>query len=1339
MSPAYILKEHFMTGTRAIKATLALLMAILMSPPLLADIPSSFGTGDYFCRRAASPITVDGDLAEWRAHKALPLMLVAGENIVIPSWRGPDDLTVIGYFLWDDQYLYFAAEVTDDVHHDSGLGGGMYHGDGFQMAFDPLDDTLIPGYDGNDVEFGVGAADGRAAAYGWVGGKTGISGEIASDVMPIAHRRDEDAKRGTWEAAIPWKMLAPFAPSTGGRMGFNIIFNENDGDDEGRRGWVMWTPGIAEEKLSWLFRNMVLVEPDQEQSSPILTTDRRYYDDGQTVNLFAYVPWQDEPGEAQARLTVCRNGETVHEEARATAMTPGVTRIDFAWDLGRVSAEPAEAQVAVQVAGRSEPIIMTAPVFSLNVAMLKERADQIDQRNRELRAAIAQADRAGIDTSYPRVTAATTDIFLKYRRADLDNADLLDRIKPLAAISRQFDFLDEAVLRATREVEDLVAHPEQVKKLPSIDMTDLVIKHGTFHKGDMPVMLFGPLGWWTVFNDLDLVAEMGFNFVSGTTTPETMVPAPGKTRNDYLRSIAGQFDKARRLNMAVDYLPSPHPMPDGWIEAYPDIKDFNSNGWMGVSLYHPGARRMVEEFWNHLIPALCDKPALCAWDLVNEWSFSDGEGKIHPTMLTRFHNHLRQRYRTVEMLNRVWKTHYKTFDQIDPLAFDPSRDVGPIYDWQSFRNAEATDVMLFMKQIIRRYDPTTPCHVKIIATTDLNPEHFGFNGVERERIDDVLEISGCDCGQPMHFDFYKSLHPAKPSIDSEVHIAVSMTADEMRSTVWDAFLHGQSARLMFAWENAYNAEHLAAGAMLHIPWAMEAAGRTALDLRRLAPEIVAFQQAIPTAQVGLLFSQPSMILDRTYPPALRTTYSAFFCLDAPVRFISERQVRDGGLSGLKLLIVPNATFIEAETFEKVAEFARSGGVVLASPKAMSRDPYDNPHPEAKLEEAGVRRYEKPTDGLPAFFDAAMTEAGVERPLRPALADGTQPPSVEFRSIDRDGRILAYAINHSMTDYDLTFAGDRKVTKVRELISQRDLSLPIKVRPRDPMILAIDTDVKTAYEGHPHFECGGTADPHASGGQAAYRPENDGIYCWWALQHRLEPGVYKAIVRARAEQPGTFGLMQVNHATDQRIAELPTAIKNADYQEIELGEITYDGAYPLRLSDWSAPGLWIDYLYLTPIRTQPRAVCYEYPADDLTGWNPVGKSTLGLDAGNKKQGQASIRVTIESTEGPAWADGVSRGVGVDRAAGLSLWIFWETEPCKLYFEAFSADGSRVVHLDPQRYNARKGQWSLIELPAAFFSGDETEFTNLRTLAIGRGGQAAPSAFLIDDLRFDPISG
>ena len=173
--------------------------------------------------------------------------------------------------------------------------------------------------------------------------------------------------------------------------------------------------------------------------------------------------------------------------------------------------------------------------------------------------------------------------------------------------------------------------------MPHTSVDNLVVRKGAFYSGEDPVILIGPHGWWETYPDIELIADAGFNLIGGTLIVQDAAPAPGVSRTDFGNTILGHIREMRKRNVAYDFLVSPHPIPDAWKKAFPEMMEYESGGWIGSSLYIPATRRMVEEMWAVLLPIVRNEPNLVSLNLVNEWSFADGlKGDIHPTMRERF-------------------------------------------------------------------------------------------------------------------------------------------------------------------------------------------------------------------------------------------------------------------------------------------------------------------------------------------------------------------------------------------------------------------------------------------------------------------------------------------------------------------------------------------------------------------------------------------------------------------------------------------------------------------------------------------------------------------------------
>jgi hypothetical protein len=155
------------------------------------------------CRRAAGPIQIDGRLDEpaWQQAQVL--------KDFTAYWEGrPARTATRARLLWDDEALYFAAEMEDtDLYADVKEHNGMcWFNDVFEMFFKPAADRL--GY----YEFQVNAANTQlemflpsrgAGGYGrFRHGRLGIESQVTLRGT-LNDWKDQDAG-WTVEGRIPW-------------------------------------------------------------------------------------------------------------------------------------------------------------------------------------------------------------------------------------------------------------------------------------------------------------------------------------------------------------------------------------------------------------------------------------------------------------------------------------------------------------------------------------------------------------------------------------------------------------------------------------------------------------------------------------------------------------------------------------------------------------------------------------------------------------------------------------------------------------------------------------------------------------------------------------------------------------------------------------------------------------------------------------------------------------------------------------------------------------------------------------------------------------------------------
>jgi uncharacterized protein (TIGR03382 family) len=171
------------------------------------------------------------------------------------SWQGteqlsnPGDLEVRSAVRWDTSGLYFAFEVTDDVHHNDRTPDLIWASDSVQLALD-TGCTGGLGYDDvDDHEINLALANGQTVTFRFHG-PAGASDAFTAEVA-------RNGSQTLYEMFIPTSALPGINLSVGQRICYSFLVNEDDAG--GRIGWIEWTPGIGSGKAPAYFGDILLL------------------------------------------------------------------------------------------------------------------------------------------------------------------------------------------------------------------------------------------------------------------------------------------------------------------------------------------------------------------------------------------------------------------------------------------------------------------------------------------------------------------------------------------------------------------------------------------------------------------------------------------------------------------------------------------------------------------------------------------------------------------------------------------------------------------------------------------------------------------------------------------------------------------------------------------------------------------------------------------------------------------------------------------------------------------------------------------------------------------------
>jgi len=155
------------------------------------------------------PVDIDGHLDDWKDIRPIRIQ---DQKIT------PEDLSADIYLGWDEENLYFATQVRDNVHWNTVPAERMYMEDSVTIAMDSLNDSKKGkrGYGRDDYELGFALTKNGPQSYCWVAPREKEKEIVGATQLQIKR----EGIYTNYEAAIPLKNLG-LEPER--IFGFNVV------------------------------------------------------------------------------------------------------------------------------------------------------------------------------------------------------------------------------------------------------------------------------------------------------------------------------------------------------------------------------------------------------------------------------------------------------------------------------------------------------------------------------------------------------------------------------------------------------------------------------------------------------------------------------------------------------------------------------------------------------------------------------------------------------------------------------------------------------------------------------------------------------------------------------------------------------------------------------------------------------------------------------------------------------------------------------------------------------------------------------------------------------------
>ncbi len=750
-------------------------------------------------------------------------------------------------------------------------------------------------------------------------------------------------------------------------------------------------------------------------------------------------------------MRVLDEDKTVRSVGEAVVHAPkGVTTCLFHWDTADLPLGAYTAVFETRHSVPEPPARLEVPIRKVTDAQLLADLETLTQRLADLRGVL---DNSGGSE------ASVTPLHARHHIALDVAAEARD-----AAARRAWRDLDAKLHYMRRTIETIGARlvfgevsPELLEAPPRPDVGVIQTSGGAFYAEGRPVFLFGAYVARPRPEELARLRRYGLNLAVFPITPADTLSGP-----DQPAAFAARFDSffaaAREHNVGLAARLEPCLLGEWAYERWPGLTD---KGFVDWTL--PGVRETIHRHFEAVLPYLAAQRMVKAASLANNPRFKFDTEAVRQAFLER----VRARYPDRPTLNQAWHAHLASFDEItiwdesaQPHEYQNRRAYQ--FEWQDFHRGMGLEYLQSLQNLSRRLAPDMLLQFDM-SEAAFEPGETRF-GVDREAVARLGDIMGCEAAlrsDNLHYAFhypdpmvfYALLHsfqPHKPVLNTAggIGLVEEMPPDQVHdyiaAALWESVISGLSG-MAIPLESP----------VFRIPEALEAFAETALHVNRLAPIIVAFQQA--PAEVAILYSDSSKILDDGVPHLQSARYAYEGCSFAGynVRFVTERQLIESGLGDARVLVLPATPAVTAEAFDALADYVERDGVVARVGPPI---PYDergvSRHNVLRntAKTVLVRGMNLPTEYLHAM-DAAIVLGAL--PPIPRLINpyGYPIEGVRSRYVELDGEHYLYAVNLRKEAVICHLLGP--VQAGRDLIQGRDVQFPLSLKPLNPLLMRLE--------------------------------------------------------------------------------------------------------------------------------------------------------------------------------------------------------------------------------------------------------------------------------------------
>ncbi len=477
------------------------------------------------------------------------------------------------------------------------------------------------------------------------------------------------------------------------------------------------------------------------------------------------------------------------------------------------------------------------------------------------------------------------------------------------------------------------------------------------------------------------IMNVGRRFGQGELPGEVIQPCSNHGGTMYcLRPL---FDRFKREGRLKELFAGPGNYgPRDYTASY-------SGGWVPVDWTLPEVQEAHRDYLMKLGALYADRQDInfvkTAWEPNNAWGSAVDparpdkgkylrEGGHSRSGVAAFHRRMKDKFGSIEQLNRAWQRTYKSFEEIDVSGFyfhrfpSERKSASPLfYEWQMHRKAMVAEWWKLCYDALREGGLRRPVAVDVVGLPEvirgLEPYILaqaadiiaGHSGLTPTVLDIMLEsLSHYYPGKTLACDEWSWNEP-----ESWIGATDATVAAAGQRNLWRAVAHGiavfgiygsfdtyqpypawrpVSGNNMFEYWTDYTISRPAAGALQLTHVKVDALKDVWLETQPAPGRIGVYW---PTAST--INALPLDVVTATYDDRgiIQMIHDMLADRGYRYRFVFEQAVVDGkeDLSGISVLIMPYAAWLPKKVSSLLPSWVRSGGTLISAGPFGAETPY----------------------------------------------------------------------------------------------------------------------------------------------------------------------------------------------------------------------------------------------------------------------------------------------------------------------------------------------------------------------------------------------------------------